>query len=125
MQLVLCESALIDAHLLNFTRIPTDHHMVEMRARRQRTYIAVVVDATGATYGYPYSSPRSRREAEDEARQLATRWGGTLVELAPTEKNGSGNQLRRLLVVAGYTFVLLGTATAATMIIVLTLEGAL
>ena len=88
-------------------------------------YIAVVVDATGATYDYLYSSPRSRREAVDEARQLATRWGGTLVELAPVRENGSGNHPRRLLVVAGFTFVLFGTATAATMIIGLTLEGAL
>jgi hypothetical protein len=95
-----------------------------MRARRETTYVAVVVNATGATYEYPYSSTaRSRREAEDEARQLATRSGGSLVELAAVGENGSGEQPRRVFVVAGFTFVLLGIVTTAAMIIGLTLEA--
>ena len=97
-----------------------------MRTRRLNKYVAVVVDAKGVTSEYLYTSTAgSRGDAEEEARESLRQQGGTLVEMTPVAENGSGAQGRRLLVVAGFTFVLCGTAIAATMIIGLTLEGAL
>ena len=51
-----------------------------MRRRLEKSYIAAVRDADGVTNDDVYvSTARSRRDAEDEARESARRWGGTLL----------------------------------------------
>jgi hypothetical protein len=110
---------------LNFASVPTDQ-AIEMRARRLNSYIAVVLDANGRTSEFYCSSySRRRTKVEEEMRESAAEWGATLLELRPTPDASSGWSRRRLLVIAGSTFVLSGAAIAATMAITLALEGAL
>jgi hypothetical protein len=94
-------------------------------AERKR-YIAAVMDARGVTYEYAYASwARSREAAEAEARRSASESGGTLVALTSVEEPEGRPPARRLLFVAGVTFLVSGTAIAATMLVGLRLQGAL
>ena len=82
-----------------------------------------VMDAEGVTHKY-FLKARSLRDAKRLARAWVTRtkWSATLVSVRQAGHQGSA---RRLLAVAGVTFVVGGLTTTAAMIVGLSLEGAL
>jgi hypothetical protein len=82
-----------------------------------------VVDAEGVTHQYVLKA-RSLRHAKRQARawMRRTEWSTTLVWVRPASQQGSA---RRLLAVAGVTFVVAGLTITAAMIVGLSLEGAL
>ena len=81
-----------------------------------------VMDAEGVTHQYILKA-RSLRHANRLAREWVTRtkWSATLVSVRPEIQQGGA---RRLLAVAGATFVVGGLTITAAMIVVLSLEGA-
>jgi hypothetical protein len=86
------------------------------------------MDAEGATYDFIFMA-KSRRHATRQARAWMTRleWVATLVEITPMLKVDQRGAVRgrRLLAVAGVTFAVSGITIAGTMILALSLEGAL
>ena len=89
-------------------------------SRRLRQYIAVIRHPDGATDHYVFTAT-SRRRAKADARVCAAGWDVTIVEI----KRADAAKARRLLAVAGVTFVVSGTMIAAMMLVGLKLEGAL
>jgi hypothetical protein len=81
-----------------------------------------VTDAEGVTHQYVLKA-RSLRYAKRQAREWVKRaeWTATLAWVRPAGHQGSA---RRLLAVAGATFVVSGLAISAAMIVGLSLEGA-
>lgn len=110
--------------------------------RRLRPFIVAVTDAEGVRHEYVFKA-KSRRHATHRARAWVRRleWDATLVEVTPMVNidreyalkaksrrhatRRSGARGRRLLAVAGVTFAVSGITIAATMILALSLEGAL
>jgi hypothetical protein len=93
---------------------------------RPRAYIAKVADPEGATHEYRFDA-RTRRGARRQAREwvACTDWDATLVGIEREVNPRWGARHRRLLAVAGVTFVASGIAISAIMIIGLSLEGGL
>jgi hypothetical protein len=91
--------------------------------RKLKPYWVVVRDSDGNESQYLFDAP-SRRRARADARRWATRtsWNPTLIEITPGVRHPDA---RRLLAVAGVTFVVSSTAILAAMVIGLGLEGAL
>jgi hypothetical protein len=103
----------------------TDHQLV--MARRAKQYVVSVTDAEGITREYVCLWKSSRRRAKAEAQSYwGVHWGATRVEVRRAYEAASGRlvDVRRLLTVAGVTFVVSGVAIAALMFIALSLEGA-
>jgi hypothetical protein len=91
-----------------------------MSAKRLRQYVAAITDPDGVTHSYVFTAT-SRRRATADAREWVSRWNATLVGIEPA----NAGSRRRLLAVAGVAFAVSATTIAATMIVGLTLEGAL
>jgi len=91
-----------------------------MNRRRLREYNAVIRYPDGLTDDYVFTAT-SRRRAKADARVCAAGWNVTLVKIKPARAVTA----RRLLAVAGVTFVVSGTTIAAMMLVGLKLEGAL
>jgi hypothetical protein len=91
--------------------------------RKLRPYWVVVRDSNGNESQYLFHAP-SRRRARADARRWAakTSWSPTLVAITPGFRPVD---VRRLLAVAGVTFVVSGATMLAAVVIGLTLEGAL
>lgn len=91
--------------------------------RKLKPYWVVVRDSNGNESQYIFDAP-SRRRARADARRWAARtsWSPTLVAITPGFQHVGA---RRLLAVAGVTFVVCGTTILAAMVIGLSLEGAL
>jgi hypothetical protein len=98
-----------------------------MRGRSaSKNYIASVRQPEGRTYHYVYASTaRTRRAAEEAAREAVAQWGGTLVGLTPALHGGERQTGRRLLVIAATTVAAGGAMIATAMTVGLALEGAL
>jgi hypothetical protein len=82
-----------------------------------------VMDAEGVTRQYALKA-RSLRHAKRQAREWVkrTEWSAALVWVRPEGQQG---EARRLLAVAGVTFVVSGLTITAAMIVGLSVEGAL
>jgi hypothetical protein len=82
-----------------------------------------VMDADGVTHEYVLKA-RSLGHAKRQAREWVRRqeWSAGLGWVRPADQQGNA---RRLLAVAGATFVVSGLVITAAMIVGLSLEGAL
>jgi hypothetical protein len=104
----------------------TDHQLV--MPRRAKQYVVSVTDAEGITREYVCLGKSSRRRAKAEAQSYWRVHGGaTRVEFRRAYEAASGRlvDVRRLLSVAGLTFVVSGVTIGGLMFIALSLEGAL
>jgi hypothetical protein len=94
---------------------------------RLTRYMATVVDPEGCTHNYVFEA-RTRRGARRQAREWVamTNWGATFVGIERAFSGGQrpGARGRRLLAIAGVTFVVSGITISAMMIVGLSLEGA-
>lgn len=108
--------------VFNSTRVVTDLNSVAMKVR---PFMVVVMDPEGVRHGYLFEA-RSRRQAEHDAREwVAVSGWATLVGVTPIVDEGSRPTGRRLLAVAALTFAISTTTIASTMLIGLSLEGAI
>jgi hypothetical protein len=89
---------------------------------REKVFVMAVVDPEGVTHSYILEA-KSLRHAKRQAREWVRRaeWP-TLVSVGRADQQGSA---RRLLAIAGVTFVVGGLTISAAMIVGLSLEGAL
>jgi hypothetical protein len=94
-----------------------------MNVRPLKPYVVVVKDPEGVTSQYFFTAT-SRKRASADAREWVARteWGAVLVSVEPAAGH---RKVRRLLAVAGVTFALSAATILATMIVGLSLEGAL
>jgi hypothetical protein len=93
---------------------------------REKPFVALIQDAEGVTAEYIFKAT-TRRRVKRTVREWCERtdWGATIVAIQPAVSSGRGARGHRLLLVAGITFAVSGITIAATMIVGLTLEGAL
>jgi hypothetical protein len=97
-------------------------------ARRAKQYVVSVTDAEGITREYEFYRTSSRRRAKAEAQNYwGVHWGATRVEVRRAHQGASARlvDVRRLLAVAGLTFVVSGVTIAALMFVALGIEGSL
>lgn len=93
---------------------------------REKPFVARIKDAEGVTGEYIFKAT-TRRRVKRDVREWCKRtdWGATIVGIRPAVMSGRRASGHRLLRVAGITFAVSGITIAATMIVGLTLEGAL
>ena len=93
---------------------------------REKPFVALIKDAEGLTAEYVFKATTRRRVERDVGEWCKrTDWGATIVAIQPAVMSGRRARGHRLVRVAGITFAVSGITIAATMIIGLTLEGAL
>ena len=105
---------------LNVTRVSTDGEVT----MRMKTYLVAYRDPERNEYEYVLRA-RSRRRARADAKRWVgvgrIDWNATLVSVTRLPPPG---RTRRLLSVAGITFVAAGTTILAATIVALSLQGA-
>ena len=105
---------------LNVARVSTDGEVT----MRMKTYLVAYRDPDRNEYEYVLRA-RSRRRARADAKRSVgigrIDWDATLVSVTPFPPPG---RTRRLLSVAGVTFVAAGTTILAATIVALSLQGA-
>lgn len=108
------------------TQVTAHRFRCESVTMRVKPFIVCIADAEGATATYVFRA-RTRRRAERDVREWCKRtdWGATIVAIESARFPGSGMRGHRLLRVASITFAVSGITIATTMIVGLTLEGAL
>ena len=106
--------------MLNMARTSTDGEVT----MRMKTYLIAYRDPERNEYEYVLRA-RSRRRARADAKRWVgvgrIDWNATLVSVTPYPPPG---RTRRLVSVAGITFVAAGTTILAATIIALSLQGA-
>lgn len=93
---------------------------------RAKPYIAFIADAEGDTHEYLFEGT-TRRGVRRDVREWVERtdWAVGIVAIERAVAHGQKPRGRRLVRVASVTFAVSGITIAATMIIGLSLEGAL